>query len=324
MLCFLWRCIDRWIKFCRKKLCRKSVHSMATVHDVFVQGKYQVADIVVDGEDPLSPPKPLLIVHPTEEGLYPTLVFLHGFSLQNSMYSQLLHHVASHGFTVVAPQLDNILRSDWVEDIKSVAATVDWLPAGLQPKLPEEVRPDLTRLAIAGHSWGGKLSFALSLGIEAKPRLAFSALLGIEPSDGTAPGVQIDPPVLTFVPDSLDPKVPVLVVGAALSSVKREPELPACAPEGVNHEEFFKESVAPVFYAVARDYGHVDMLDESVPVTVCAGGDNREALRRFVGGIMVAFLKAYLILDADDLNKIFEMPDRVSPVVLSTVEVKKN
>ncbi|CAN6439627.1 unnamed protein product [Victoria cruziana] len=318
------RCIDGWIKFFRKKLSRKKgIHEVAPL-DVFAQGKNKVGEIVVDSKGLLPPPKPLLIAHPTEGGLYPTLIFLHGFTLKNFMYRELLNHVASHGFIVVVPQLDNILRSDWKEDLQSVAATVDWLPAGLRPKLPKEVEPDLTRLAIGGHSWGGKLSFALSLGLEAKPELSFSALMGIDPVDGTAPGSQIDPPVLTFVPGSLDPKAPVLVVGAGLSSVKREPDLPACAPDGVNHGEFFRECVAPAFHAAARDYGHMDMLDEPVPASVCASGDNRGPFRRFVGGIMVAFLKACLLLDADDLNKIFEMPDQVSPVVLSTIEFKKN
>ncbi|KAJ6771654.1 CHLOROPHYLLASE-2 CHLOROPLASTIC [Salix koriyanagi] len=53
---------------------------------------------------PVPPPKPILIVMPCEAGEFPLLVFLHGYLLYNSFYSQLLQHIASHGFIVIAPQ----------------------------------------------------------------------------------------------------------------------------------------------------------------------------------------------------------------------------
>lgn len=195
--------------------------------------------------------------------------------------------------------------------------------------MPKGVQPDLTKLALAGHSRGGKDAFALSLGLAGtKARLPFSALLAIDPVDGTGPDSQTNPPVLTYVPDSLDPKAPALVVGTGLGSEKKDLLLPACAPEGVNHEEFFKECVAPAFHAVAKNYGHMDMLDdndlvEGVARCLCESGDNREPMRRFVGGIMVAFSNAYLKQETDDLTQILEMP-KVSPVLLTDVELKEN
>eukprot|EP00897_Mesotaenium_endlicherianum_P010769 jgi/Mesen1/9720/ME000693S09269 len=54
---------------------------------------------------PAGPPKPLLVAVPKGAGLVPVVQLQHGFSLQNSYYSQLISHVASHGFIVVAPQL---------------------------------------------------------------------------------------------------------------------------------------------------------------------------------------------------------------------------
>lgn len=53
---------------------------------------------------PNPPPKPLLVAMPSEAGEYPLLVLLHGYLLRNSFYSQLIRHIASHGFIVVAPQ----------------------------------------------------------------------------------------------------------------------------------------------------------------------------------------------------------------------------
>lgn len=53
---------------------------------------------------PVPPPKPLLIAMPSEAGEFPILVLLHGYLLYNSFYSQLMQHIASHGFIVIAPQ----------------------------------------------------------------------------------------------------------------------------------------------------------------------------------------------------------------------------
>lgn len=51
------------------------------------------------------PPKPLLIASPCDEGDYAVVLFLHGYLLYNSFYSQLFQHVASHGFVVIGPQV---------------------------------------------------------------------------------------------------------------------------------------------------------------------------------------------------------------------------
>lgn len=54
---------------------------------------------------PSSPPKPLIIGTPTEAGLFPVLLLIHGYLLYNSFYSGLIQHIASHGFIVVVPQV---------------------------------------------------------------------------------------------------------------------------------------------------------------------------------------------------------------------------
>ncbi|RZS18982.1 hypothetical protein BHM03_00051321 [Ensete ventricosum] len=83
---------------------------MSDARRVFEDGEHKVRLLSLEpkaatGSSPSPPPKPLLVAFPSEEGEYPTLVFLHGYLLYNSFYSQLLHHVASHGFIIVAPQV---------------------------------------------------------------------------------------------------------------------------------------------------------------------------------------------------------------------------
>ncbi|KAK9160860.1 hypothetical protein Syun_007201 [Stephania yunnanensis] len=52
----------------------------------------------------IPPSKPLLKASPTQEREFPVLVFLHGYLLNNSFYFQLIQHISTHRFNVVAPQ----------------------------------------------------------------------------------------------------------------------------------------------------------------------------------------------------------------------------
>ncbi|KAK1295759.1 hypothetical protein QJS10_CPB15g01868 [Acorus calamus] len=261
---------------------------MSSVNDdVFDMGT-QTVQLLKLGPETSShppPPKPLLIATPTGEGEYPVLVFLHGYLLYNTFYSQLLIHVASHGFIVVAPQK-------------------------ARPRRPQPRRQ--SRLA-------------LTLGF-APTTLKFSALIGIDPVDGTAKGNQTSPPVLTYIPRSFDLNSPVMVIGSGLGEVKRNALFPACAPKGVNHSDFFKECHPPACYFVAKDCGHLDMLDDEtkglrgkVSYCLCKNGKARGPMRRFVGGVVVAFLKARLEGDDRCLVAIRDDP-AIAPVVLERIE----
>ncbi|KAG6619139.1 chlorophyllase-2-like [Carya illinoinensis] len=258
---------------------------------------------------PNPPPKPLLVAMPSEAGEYPLLVLLHGYLLRNSFYSQLIRHIASHGFIVVAPQLYCLTGLDASVDIKSAAETIKWLSGGgLLDVLPANVQPDLKKIGLAGHSRGGKAAFALALGKVETSALKLSALIGIDPVDGKKEGMQINPPVLTYSPHSFElGHMPVMVIGTGLGEVQSG-ILCACAPKGVNHEQFYKECQAPAFHFVAKDYGHLDMLDDETRGLLgtftycsCKNGKSREPMRRFVGGIVVAFMKAHLLGDDSDL-----------------------
>ncbi|XP_068635445.1 chlorophyllase-2 [Aristolochia californica] len=274
-----------------------------------------------------SPPKPLLIASPQEAGEYPLLLFLHGYLLHNSFYSQLIVHIASHGFIVIAPQLYEVAGPDSTAEINSAAATTDWLSDGLASILPSHVRPNLSRLGLAGHSRGGKVAFALALG-HARTLLKISALIGIDPVDGMDKGKQTKPPILTYVPRSFNLNMSVMVVGSGLGELRRNPLFPPCAPRGVNHEDFFNECSSPACYFVAKDYGHLDMLDDETKgvrgkatYCLCKNGKARAPMREFVGGVVVAFMRAYLEGDFQYLRAIRDEP-QVVPVELKNIEVR--
>uniref|UniRef100_M8BAW6 Chlorophyllase-2, chloroplastic n=1 Tax=Aegilops tauschii TaxID=37682 RepID=M8BAW6_AEGTA len=86
---------------------------MASAGNVFDHGRHGTSLAKVEQAtrccatspvDAQSPPKPLLVAAPCDAGEYPVVLFLHGYLCNNYFYSQLLHHVASHGFIVIAPQ----------------------------------------------------------------------------------------------------------------------------------------------------------------------------------------------------------------------------
>uniref|UniRef100_A0A7C8ZW80 Uncharacterized protein n=1 Tax=Opuntia streptacantha TaxID=393608 RepID=A0A7C8ZW80_OPUST len=76
---------------------------------VFEKGPYDVTTVTVRKSRPPAPPLPLLLVSPNTTGLFPVILFVHGMLLQNSDYSDLFKHIASHGYVIVAPQKKTLL-----------------------------------------------------------------------------------------------------------------------------------------------------------------------------------------------------------------------
>lgn len=298
---------------------------------VFSLGKFPFTSKKVETFNRGSPPKPVLIVTPTTSGQYPVILFLHGFLLQNGFYSQLLEHISSHGFIVVAPQLyePNIFTvPSGPEEIESAARVTDWLSNGLQPQLPENVQANLLKLALAGHSRGGQAAFALALG-HANTSLKFSVLLGIDPVAGTE-HVKLEPYILTNVPRSFNISIPVTVIGTGLGPKKELLKPFPSAPEGFNHVQYFNECKPPCAHFVTKDYGHLDMLNDNLSDTfaapmrnlLCVNGEGpRDPMRKSVGGIVVAILKAYTLEgERGDLEAILGDPN-IAPVKIEPAEL---
>ncbi|KAK6929913.1 RNA polymerase subunit Rpb4/RPC9 [Dillenia turbinata] len=99
--------------------------------------------------------------------------------------------------------------------------------------------------------------------------------------------------VLTYMLHSFDLDTAAMFIGLGL---------------GVNHHDVSRKCCKPACYFVAKDYGHVDMLDDETKsirgrstYCLCKNGNPREPMMRFVGGTVVAFMKAYLSNDHSDL-----------------------
>jgi chlorophyllase len=229
-------------------------------------------------------PFPLQIYAPETPGAYPVVVFQHGFLARNSSYSEILRHLASHGFIVVAPQMYEpslwallghptaAQESDWV------LLVLDWLPGHLDNVTGLNARTD--RLGLAGHSRGGKVIWQVMVGDPTRGK----AIAGVDPVDGTGGPLGNQPRVIQ---GSFAFSVPALVIGTGLRG--------SCAPEGDNHVQFYAASNSPAWHVVAVDQGHTDMLDEgSFGTSFCPGGPNRAGMRRLTAGLLVAFFRGSL------------------------------
>ncbi|MCD7451501.1 hypothetical protein HAX54_012284 [Datura stramonium] len=207
------------------------------------------------------------------------------------------------------------------DEVKKAAKVTEWLSKGLSSVLPEKVQPDLLKLAISGHSRGGKIAFSLALGYgnSTPTPLKFQALIGIDPVAGNSPTCRLAPKILQYIPRSFDQSIPVAVIGAGLSNQRAHGIFPPFAPNGVNHSEFFNESKPPCYYFLAKDYGHTDMLNDNMAALASlvskSGKGSKELLRKAIGGIVVAFLEAKLGGQVDSLNDIVKTPS-LAPITL--------
>ncbi len=190
-----------------------------------------------------------------------------------------------------------IWSSDATKEIGDASHVLLWIQTSLESTFSnfKKITPDLSKLALVGHSRGGKVVFRMGQMGKSGTIRKVSTIIGLDPVDGGATGTQSKPPVLTFHKSTLNLEVPTLVVGTGLGP---NPVLPrpfryrACAPKRVSHEEFFFDLTEPVFHFVAKDYGHVDFVDDVFCIVcVCPGiNGSRTPMRRFAGVILVAFV----------------------------------
>ncbi|PHT46586.1 hypothetical protein CQW23_15744 [Capsicum baccatum] len=222
----------------------------------------------------------------------------------------------------IAKMLSSLISQS--DEVKRAAKVTEWVSKGLISVLPEKVQPDPLKLAVSGHSRGGKIAFALALlhGNSTPTPLKFQALVGIDPVAGSSPSGRSAPKILKYIPQSFDQSIPVAVIGSGLGNQRAHCIFPPFGPNGVNHSEFFNESKPPCYYFLAKDYGHCDILDDEIAYIASlvskSGKGSKELLRKAVGGIVVAFLEAKLGGQVDFLNDIVKTPS-LAPITLDPV-----
>lgn len=257
--------------------------------DPFSRGVLAVRSIDVASCE-LGAPTAMRIHVPEEAGDFPVIVFQHGFMTQNSAYDEILQHVASHCFVVVAPQMYEpgigpLLGNPTAAAEAELASHVSsWIPQRLHEVIGFNARAD--RIGVAGHSRGGKVAWLMAA---ANPERVL-AIAGVDPVDG-AGGPLGNQARIVQGPFSFS--IRALIIGTELGG--------SCAPAGDNHLQFYAASQSPAWHVVAVNQGHADMLDETeakAAAMFCASGPDRAGMRRLTGGLLTAFFRVALQDDA--------------------------
>ncbi|KAH8945737.1 hypothetical protein BDL97_12G056300 [Sphagnum fallax] len=211
-------------------------------------------------------------------------------------------------------------------EIRDAIHVLKWIQANINCAISvvfPETKPDLSKLALVGHSRGGKV--VLSMGIQLNGTIPISTIIGLDPVDGDRQGIQTDPPVLTFKESTLNMTVPTLIVGTRHGS-ENWPLFPQCAPENVSHKQFYKDLIEPVYqFVVAKEYGHMDILDDGICELTeleCMGtAGSRAPMSRFAGGVVAAFLQAIVGNNTCFFNDVFTNHES-APVILEVPQQK--
>lgn len=239
-------------------------------------------------------PLEMLLMLPVkgDAGAAPLVVFSHGFLLEGSDYQSYGFHLASHGVAVALPTYRmSLLDADHRRLAEHLQLVVEQLGREADGGSLSGV-VDASRLGLAGHSLGGKLSF-MAAAQSASP----VAVAGIDPVDGGGPGVAGDERFPAVVPEEVAAlRVPMLLIGAQLGGEVRFGQ--ACAPVDRNYQRFFEAAVGNAIEVTQLDAGHMQYLDDpdcGFACLVCVQGSAlSEDIRLSAQAYLAAFFVGHL------------------------------
>lgn len=211
--------------------------------------------------------------------------------------------------------------ADATEEISDATAVLDWAAKFLHKHLDSGITPDFKKLALLGHSRGGKVAVALAQQLAKSSNTAYSlkALAALDPVDGAPFGVSPDFPWIhmdCYNGIQTDPKlvnnklafgVPALFLGTGLGPKPRLGLLCPCAPSDFGYSEFYKSTDGEAYTVNAQDFGHMDIIDQEVgnAATVVCRGTGKQDSRPVFRSYAARFLGAYLQAVLADSPKVF-------------------
>ncbi|MCA9610810.1 MAG: hypothetical protein KC619_34680 [Myxococcales bacterium] len=253
---------------------------------------------------------PLTIYLPADPSPAPVIVFHHGFQLSPDDYASYGEHLASWGYVVVMPQMPGGLIGgpNHRELGEHLGAILDWVAAG-----GDEIagRVDATRIALAGHSLGGKISL-----LRASSDSRVRAVFGVDPVDsGAGPlgGSAADYPSVT--PELMGSiTVPIVLLGETTNGSCTGFGCMPCAPADQNFHQYFTNAASPALEIDVQGANHMSFLDDPAcgfTCSVCsAGSDDTAVTRRLTRRSMTAFFQ--VILRGDDRYRTYLTGDAMA------------
>lgn len=253
-------------------------------------------------------PVALHIFTPLAPGRYAVVVFQHGLVSKAIWYNEILSHLATHGFVVVAPQMyaPNTFPTavpSASQEVDLALRVLDWLPGHLS--IASGVDADTGRVGLAGHSRGGNVTW----GVLEKDATRAMAVAGLDPVDAFAFNQH------GVIQGDFGFPFPSLILGAGRSG--------SCAPSGDNHEQFYAASAPPTWHVVAPGAGHTDFYDSNCDGcdfyrSFCRRGDDPAGTRRLAAGLLVAFFRGALQDDKQAFAYLQDMNASPIPVQIES------
>jgi predicted dienelactone hydrolase len=241
---------------------------------------------------------PVTIYLPAAAALAPVVVFHHGFQLDPSQYASYGEHLAGWGYVVVMPKMPGgLIGGPTHRDLADyLEAILDWIEAnGATAGGPLQGKADATRIALAGHSMGGKVSMLVA-SEDARPKAVF----GVDPVDAAGSPLATDPTQYPSVTPELmgSIHVPFVALGETTNATCSGIMCQACAPEADNFHQYFTNASSPALEIEVKGANHMSFLDDpncGMTCSVCpTGTDNTAVTRYLTRRAMTAFFNVQL------------------------------
>jgi pimeloyl-ACP methyl ester carboxylesterase len=228
------------------------------------------------------------VIGPSDDGAtislrgapFPTVVLSPGFFQDRKKYQSYGQRLASYGIVTVLQKVPN--EFDHAKYRDNTIELIDWL---LKPSSPAgdkvKGRVDGSRLGLAGHSLGGKVSI-----LAAAKDTRVKALFAIDPVDLNTP-----PSAPEIGKIHLPASLPIGFLG---ETTNKTGAFMPCAPAGSNFEALYDKASPPAFAINFLGAAHLDFTDmcDAGCASLCPGGT---APRDRTNSLAIKYATAYFL-----------------------------
>ena len=222
-------------------------------------------------------------------GPFPLVIVSSGFQLARTQYAPYCQHLASWGYVCITH--DYAASGNHQAKAREIGQIIDWA-LGAQSGLAARV--DAARIAVAGHSLGGKVSINAAI-LDAR----IKAVVGWDPVDALPPfstdgSLSVTPEMMGNL------RVPIAVLGELTDSTGGIGGQ-ACEPSADNYQQYFVHACqAPARLEVTIDAAdHMDWIADrnscGLACLACKSGTTPEAtVQTITRRVTTAWLEGHL------------------------------
>lgn len=253
-------------------------------------------------------------------GPVPLVVLAHGFQLPASQYEGTAAHAASFGFVVCTADFPAGFTPDHLKSAQDLLGSLDFLIAASGASgNPVSGRVDAARLALSGHSLGGKLS-VLAASMDARVKV----VVALDPVDSA---MLCNPTQCPDASDKLPLAIPMAFLGETLDATGT---FQACAPKADNFETFFAKASPPSLRVTLQGANHMSFIDDPTSCGTVCGFCNPATMPQVQAleisrAYLVSFLSRHLLghVGYDSWLSGVEAQTRWVAPKLATIETKE-